>query len=782
LDAKLLVLCLLVAGYLEGDAAVGQQERVHRDPLRYVDPNIGGISRLLQAVPPFIQRPHGMVRALPLITPGLTDRYLSTEFYGLAMGPIAVMPSAAGAVIGTRGTHSELDHAHELLRPDYYSLDSADAGVRSELTVSSKTAAMRFHFSKDTEKRVFILLPASGQISAADQLGFDLAVPLGGNAHEESSNTQKPTAYLRLRFEQPLAHASDEKLNCRRAVTALAPKPDSMDRVCTLDFRGTPNRAVELRIGLSYISGEQARRNLKEEMEGRSFGQLCRESAEAWHKALSSIRIEGGTESQWRVFYTALYRSMMRLTDVTEDDRYYSGFDEQVHVAEGRHFYVGDGLWDTYRSMHPLQMLIEPKVEDDVLNSYVRMYQQSGWMPSFPSITGEGPAMVGQHAAALIADGYAKGLGGFDLEAAYEGLKKNALEGTMLPWRRGPATALDQFYREHGYFAALNPGEPETVPEVHPYERRQATSVTLGASYDAWCIALLAEALGHSDDAAEFRASSLNYRKLFDQRIGFISARTADGEWVIGFDPKATGGQGGRDYFTEVNAWIATFDVQHDIGGLIGLMGGRKAFAKKLDDLFETVPDTSKRIFLNQFPDMTGLVGMYAQGNEPAFHIPYLYVFAGEPWKTQFRIRQLLDTQFSDSPDGLPGDEDGGAESSWYVFSALGFYPVCPGSPIYEIGTPLFPRSEIALGAGRVFTVVASGVSSSNKYIGSATLNGKPLQRAWFTHQEVEKGGTLVLRMQSVPNRNWGSGAQDLPPSGLREASSERTPARTDKR
>jgi predicted alpha-1,2-mannosidase len=231
-----------------------------------------------------------------------------------------------------------------------------------------------------------------------------------------------------------------------------------------------------------------------------------------------------------------------------------------------------------------------------------------------------------------------------------------------------------------------------------------------------------------------------------------------------------------------VNAWIASFDVQHDVGGLIRLMGGRQAFASKLDELFETIPDTSKRVFLNQFPDMTGLVGMYAQGNEPAFHIPYLYVFAGEPWKTQFRIRQLLDTQFSDLPDGLPGDEDGGAESSWYVFSALGFYPVCPGLPIYEIGTPLFPKSQIALGGGRVFTVVTSGVSGSNKYIGSATLNGKPLERAWFTHDEVEKGGILVLQMQSAPNRNWGSRVQDLPPSDLEESVQSAKRANSDKR
>ena len=762
---KLLRRCVLWGACLAGCAVVAaaQQGTGPAGLLRYVDPNIGGIGRLLQAAPPFIQRPHGMARVVPLVTPGLTDRYLSTEFYGLTVGPIAVMPAGRGANEGTRGVYSELDHDHEVLRPDYYALDSGDSGVRSELTTTAKAVAMRFRFREREDRRVLLLVPAAGQVTAADDQTVQLTVPLSLGELQASRN-EKATAYVSMRFLQPLARKLDLERDCKRGFTALGPNPNARDQVCTLDF-GKAAGAVDVRVGLSYISVEQAQRNLTEEMGERSFEQLCRDSAEAWERALEAIRIEGGNEAQRRIFYTALYRSQMRLTDITEDGRYYSAFDGKVHEAGKHDFYVCDGLWDTYRSMHPLQMLIEPKVEQDVLNSYVRMYEQSGWMPSFPQVTGENAAMVGEHAAILMADAYNKGLRDFDLETAYQGLKKTALEGTMLPWRRGPATPLDRFYQQKGYYAALNPGEQETVAQVHPFERRQASSVTEAASYDALCISVLAQALAHTEDAARFRARALDYRKLFDARIGFISARTADGEWVKGFDPKTAGGQGGRDYFTEVNAWIATFDVQQDMHGLMELMGGREAFSNKLDALFKDTPDTSKRAFLNQFPDMTGLVGMYSQGNEPAFHIPYLYVFAGEPWKTQFRVRQLLGTEFSDLPDGVPGDEDGGAESSWYVFSAMGFYPVCPGQPVYAIGSPLFTRVDMRVGAGRRFTLIAKDASAVNKYIGSAMLNGKSLERAWLTHEEITSGGTLVLQMQAMPNRQWGSRPEDAPPA-----------------
>jgi predicted alpha-1,2-mannosidase len=290
-------------------------------------------------------------------------------------------------------------------------------------------------------------------------------------------------------------------------------------------------------------------------------------------------------------------------------------------------------------------------------------------------------------------------------------------------------------------------------------------SVTLENSYDDWCVAQLAKALSKKSDEEYFTKLAHNYQNMFNPAIGFMAPKIADGQWVTHFDPKLGGGNGGRDYFTEVNSWLYTFNVQHDVAGLIDLMGGRNAFNAKLDQLFVEQYGKSKFDFLGQFPDATGLVGQYAQGNEPSFHIPYLYDFSGEPWKTQQHVRQLMDVWYGDGPLGIPGDDDGGATSSWYVLSAMGFYPVCPGSPVYEIGSPIFAKATIRLGNGKQFTIVANHVSARNKYIQSAQLNGKPLNRAWFRHADIADGGTLILEMSDHPNRKWGSSAVDAPPS-----------------
>ena len=426
---------------------------------------------------------------------------------------------------------------------------------------------------------------------------------------------------------------------------------------------------------------------------------------------------------------------------------------------------MDDGLWDTYRSAHPLSLLIETSRQMDMIRSYIRMYEQSGWMPSFPSVGGERAVMIGHHSTALIADAYSKGYRDFDVEKAYAGMKKNATEATMLPWRRGALTELDKSYFEKGFFPALAKGEAETVKEAHPFERRQAVSVTLENCYDDWCLAQVAKGLGKDDDYAYFMKLAHNYSNVFDPRTGFMAPRSADGQWVDGFEPRLGGGQGGREWFTECDAWVYTWHVQHDPAGLIALMGGREKFAAKLDRLFQEPSGTSKFAFLGQFPDMTGLIGLYPQGNEPAFHIPYLFDYSGQPWQTQRRVRQIMDVWYGDGPLGICGDEDGGAMSSWYVLSAMGFYPVSPGQPSYEIGSPLFEETRLTLGNGKVFTIEAPNVSAQNKYIQSATLNGKPSDKPWFAHSDLASGGALVLEMGPRPNLKWGSAAESAPPS-----------------
>jgi predicted alpha-1,2-mannosidase len=455
------------------------------------------------------------------------------------------------------------------------------------------------------------------------------------------------------------------------------------------------------------------------------------------------------------------------MVNISENGRYYSGFDNAIHNDNDTAFYNDDWMWDTYRASHPLHAMINPELEAIKIQSYVRMYEQGGWMPSFPILFGDNPCMNGHHSAAIIADAYIKGIRSFDIEKAYEGLKKNAMEATMLPWRNGPMCSLDTFYLEKGYFPALNVGEKETVPQVNAFEKRQAVAVTLEHSYDDWCLAQLAKALNKDDDYNYFLKRSHNFSNLFNPETGFFAPRNSAGEWVKDFDPRFSGGLGNRDYYDENNGWTYLWDVQHDVSGLIKLLGGREKFVARLNQLFIEPLGKWKPDFLQQMPDATGNVGQYVMGNEPSLHIPYLYNYAGAPWRTQYRVRSLLDTWFTNSPFGIPGDEDGGGLSAFVVFSSIGFYPVTPGMPAFNIGSPVFTDISVSLQNHKTFRVIASESSRQNKYIQSATLNGKQWNKPWFSWDDIKNGGELVLKMGDRPNYQWGSDPKDEPPSGL---------------
>ena len=367
------------------------------------------------------------------------------------------------------------------------------------------------------------------------------------------------------------------------------------------DSPSTSGEQIEVRVGLSYISAEQARRNLEREIPDWNFERVKSDTRAVWNKGLSQIQTAGGTERERTIFYTALYRSLQRMTDITEDDKYFSGYDHQVHAAQGHHFYIDDGLWDTYRSLHPLQLLIEPRRQQDMVRSYLLMYEQSGWLPSFPSVAGEQAVMIGHHAAPFILDTYMKGYRDFDVEQAYAAMRQSATDATMIPWNRGTLTSLDRTYLEKGFFPSLARGEKESVPQVNG-ERRQAVSVTIEGSYDDWSVGQLAKALGKQSDEIYFTRLAYNYQNVFDPTIKFMAPRSADGKWIPHLNPKLDGGQGGRDYFTEVDSWIYTFGVQHDVEGLIRLMGGRDAFNGKLDSLFIEQYGTSKFSFPRTIP------------------------------------------------------------------------------------------------------------------------------------------------------------------------------------
>ena len=735
------------------------QVHPQKTPVDYVNPNIGSIGQLLSATIPYVQYPHGMARLYPVTTPGITDRYLADKIYGFPAGPALLMASVGDAGTRPEDYASSFDHDFETATPYYYEADLQSWGIKAELCPAPEAAYYRFTFPASRHSHVVLSLEDDAEISVVGPSAVEGSERVGGTVAKLASADDDAREYFYVEFSNPLR----SWLTWRNGQLTHMLRQSGSEIGFVSDSATSADEVIEVRVGISYISAEQARRNLEREIPGWDFDHVKTAARDVWNRILGAIQIAGGTERQRTIFYTALYHSLLRMTDITEDGKYFSGYDEKVHDANGHDFYVDDGVWDTFRSEHPLQTLLDARQQEDIVRSYIRMFQQSGWMPSFPSAAGEQAVMIGHHAAELILDLYEKGYRDFDVEAAYAGIRKNATEATLLPWSRGPLTALDQVYFAQGFFPALASGDPETTAQVTP-ERRQAVSVTIENSYDDWSAAQLAKALGKQEDAAYFTKLAHNYENVFNPATQFMAPKSADGKWVEPFDPILGGGQGGRDYFTEMDSWTYTFSVQFDVAGLIHLFGSREAFNRKLDRLFVEQYGTSKFHFLDQFPDATGLVGLYAQGNEPSFHIPYLYDFSGQPWKTQSRVRQLMDIWYGDGPLGIPGDDDGGETSSWYVLSALGFYPVCPGSPVYEIGSPIFAKSIIRLGNGKLFTILANHVSSRNKYIQSAQLNGKPLNVAWFSHSAIANGGTLVLEMGDQPNIQWGSAPKDAPP------------------
>ena len=372
--------------------------------------------------------------------------------------------------------------------------------------------------------------------------------------------------------------------------------------------------------------------------------------------------------------------------------------------------------------------------------------------------------MNANHAVAVLWDAWVKGIRNFDLEKGYESCKHTILTETLIPWVRGEAGELDVFYKEKGYFPALRPDEAEYIAEVNPGEKRQPVAVTLGTCFDDWCLSQIAKELKRPDDHEYFLGRSRNYLNIYNAETGFFHPKDKDGKFIQPFDYRYSGGQGARDAYDENNGWVYRWDIQHHIAGLVGLMGSPDQFAANLDATFREPLGESKFAFYAHLPDHTGNVGQFSMANEPCLHIPYLYNYAGQPWKTQKRIRSLLAQWFRNDLMGLPGDEDGGGTSAFVVFSALGFYPVTPGLPVYAIGSPLFNHARIDLGNGKFFEVEAINCSADNKYIQSATLNGQPHNESWISHSDIVNGGRLVLQMGHTANTSWAAGS--VPPSG----------------
>jgi predicted alpha-1,2-mannosidase len=715
-------LCL-TALLLTAGAAVAQVE--------YVDPTIGNVGILLEPTRPTVSLPNSMVRVYPLRKDALDDQVQSF--------PLTLISHRLGELFSIMpGTEHPAAYDLEETTPYYFSTRFEDSLIQTEFAPTERCGYFRFHFP-------------SGQagITVANRFPGELA-PEGTSliTGEERFNNMK--AFVYGEFNTAMAFKPEGKGEKQRLVATAA----------------APAKVVEFRYGISFISVAQAKKNLRKEIPAWAFEQVKAAGKERWNQALGQVQVKGGTDAQKRVFYSALYRCFERMVNITEDGQYYSAFDHKVH-ADPRPFYVDNWLWDTFRALEPLQTLLHPDVQADKIQSYVRMYQQSGWMPSFAVLWGDHACMYGNHAAAWFADAWFKGVRNFDVAAAYDGVKKNSLEGTLLPWRNGPKCALDDFYNTHGYMPALRPGEKETEPLVHSFEKRQPVPVTVENSYDDWCIGQLARALNKPEDFSLFQKRAAFYQNLFRVDKSLMWPKDAQGQWIEPLDPKIDGGMGARDYYDENNGYTYTWDVPQDYAGLFQLMGGSAKAQGRLDQLFREPLGRSKYEFWSKLPDSSGMIGQFSMGNEPSFAIPYLYNRLGAPWKTQKRVRILLQAFFTDNWFGIPGDEDGGGMSAFVVFSMMGIYPVTPGIPTYDIGSPAFDRVTIRLSNGKELKIVAKNNARENQYVQSIRLNGRPLDRVWFRHADIANGGQLELVMGDTPNTALGTKPADFPPCSL---------------
>lgn len=726
-----------------------QQNMPDKAPIDYVDPYIGNISHLLVPTFPTIQLPNSMLR----VYPERAD-YTSELLNGL---PIIVTNHRERSAFNLSPYQGDslrpvmaYTYDNERLTPYSYSVELDDNRIKAEYALSHQSAQYRITFEPD--KPAYVIVNSR---NGAIRVGHNFIC----GRQQLSNNTN---IYLYIEPQEEAIEAGVVENGVIEGSKDLAEGTN----VCAAWRFAEGTSTVNLRYGISFISEEQAEKNLRREQKEYNLENLIQTGRDIWNETLGRIRVEGGTEDEKIVFYSSFYRTFERPVCMSEDGRYFSAFDGQVHNDNGTPFYTDDWIWDTYRAAHPLRVLIDRQKEEDIIDSYLRMAEQMGnlWMPTFPETTGDTRRMNSNHAVATVADALAKGLH-VDTVKAYEACRRGMEEKTLAPWSGNPAGWIDTFYHDHGYIPALRPDEQETDPNVHPFEKRQPVAVTLGTSYDQWCLSRIATALGKTEEAAHYLQCSYNYRNLFNPTTSFFHPKDKDGRWIEPFDYRFPGGMGAREYYGENNGWVYRWDVPHNIADLINLMGGNEAFIANLDQMFREPLGRSKYEFYAQLPDHTGNVGQFSMANEPSLHVPYLYNYAGQPWKTQKRIRQMLRTWFRNDLMGIPGDEDGGGMTSFVVFSSLGFYPVTPGFPAYNIGSPLFTRAQITLSNGKVFEIEAQGASDENKYIQSATMNGKEWNKPWFSHDDLKDGGKLVLVMGNHPNKAWGVNAGNVPPS-----------------
>jgi len=644
------------------------------------------------------------------------------------------------------GYASRFRHADEKAEPGYYAVTLDDYRVRAELTTSARVGVHRYAFPKGTDAKVLLDMRTSMYDYPGKVLWSRVRVRADGTVtgfRETRGWAPGRQLYFAMRFSRPLA--GHELHNTEQDIVYKGfPPPGEKDPAQRAQIEGRQlvgtfafgklDAPLVVKVAISPVSEAGAIANLDAEVADFDFDRVRAQAKQEWAQALSVLDIDAPEHAR-RSAYTALYHTMLGPTLFMDADGQYRGSDNAVHQAKGYTNYSTFSLWDTYRALHPLLTLVQPeKRNSDFVNSMLAHHEHSpyGMLPVWSFHGLEDWCMIGYHAVPVIADAYVKGIRGFDADKALKAMVETA--------NYGPYDGIAQ-YRELGYVPIDEEGE--------------AASKTLEYAFDDWTIARMAQAMGKTDIAATFDTRAGNWRNAFDKDTGFMRARKRDGSFRTPFDPSASGY--GTDY-TEGNAWQYSWYVPQDVAGLAAAHGGSDKLLARLDEVFNAKVDPS---IFEHMEDITGLIGWYAHGNEPSHHVAYLYSYAGQPWRTQARLKQIMDTQYADRPDGLAGNDDVGQMSAWYVFTALGFYPVAPGSGEYILGRPFLPKTAMRLPNGKTFTIVADGLDDRHTYVGSVSLNGKPLQRTFLRHDEILAGGELRFSMQAGPNKDWpGQGAQ----------------------
>jgi predicted alpha-1,2-mannosidase len=658
------------------------------------------------------------------------------------LGDVLLMPTVGEVRMNAgspgNGYASKFSHAQEIATPGYYRVLLATPGVTAELTATERCGFHKYTF------------PASAQAHIILDLGHGIGNnPVNTELRVESQDTisgyrisdgwgGRRAIYFVMKFSRPF-----ESIGVERDGQGLA--PDTHDaqgksvKAC-FNYQTAEQEALLVKVGISGTGIEGARKNLAAEIPNWDFDGVRAGAVKKWNQVFDAVQIQTFDPHLQNAFYANLYLTCLAPVLFNDVDGMYRGYDHQNHPGAKFQNYTTFSIWDIYRAEWPLLTLLQPARVNDLVQTMLAEYQELGQhsTPIWPLWGNETWCMIGYHSVDMMAEAYLDGFRGFEAEAAYQAMRDTAMQD-----RNG----LDS-YKRLGYVASI-PGHA-------------ATSCTLEYTFDDWCLAKMAGALGHQEDAKVFYQRAANYYNLFDQTTRFFRGRKADGKWRTPFSDKALV----NDEYTEADAWQYALAVQQDVPGMITLYGGDAGFIQKLDALF-----TEDSTIYTSIPDISGLIGQDSQGDEQCHHVPYLYDYAGAPYKTQQRARQIMSTLYNDTPAGQCGNTDCGQMAAWYVFSALGFYPLNPASGIYAIGSPVITKAVIHLDAdqyhGSTFTVIAKDNSADNVYIQSATLNGKKLTRPWITRTEVISGGTLRLVMGPNPNLQWGSAAADRPPATM---------------